>query len=302
MPASASRTINKDQQMKWMPLSAGLGLALLVCTPGAAAPSISQVYLADAEAEIAIGTDGAVTSVELRRTPALEGEVGDRLEERIRNWRFVVMRNEAGDPVPARTRASLVLEGYQAETGKIEVRMSSPRFSARALGEGDKAEDFQVGGVLIHRVNPKWPKGAAQVGARVEVLVEYDASGQVTRAGARKAQLIGLSVDEHQAGRAKQLLQPFVRESERAIARWRFRPATAGQTEGNSAVVPVSFRPVGSQREYAKWEHAVAVHELERDWAQPKHSDAASAPQMVPDDDLSFGLVRLVEFKEGELL
>jgi len=278
------------------------GLAWLLLAPVLAASPVSNVYLADAEAEIAFDSDGVVTAVEVQRTPALEGEVGDRLEERMRNWRFDVVRNENGEAVPARTNARLVLEGRETEPGRIEVRMNEPVFTARSLGQRHSGADFSLGGQRVHRVTPKYPKDSARVSARVLVLAEFDASGRVLRAGARKAMLMGVQVSERETGRAQKILQPFVRESERAIARWRFPPAAEGETGTRSVLVPVSFLVPPAQRTLTKWELAVSVHSLERDWAQPGKQTSALPPQALPDDDGSFNLVRLVDSIEGQLL
>jgi len=278
-----------------------LMLAWLVFAPGLAASSVSHVHLAEVEAAIGIGIDGAVTSVELRRTPAVQGEVGDRLEERMRNWRFVVVRDEHGAAVPARALVSMVLEARQHESGRIEVRMSQPSFNALLNGKRVSAADVTVDGKRIHRVSPKWPRRAAHASSRMLVLAEVDASGRVVRAGARRVQLLGVQVGANEHGRAREMLLPFVKSAERAVSQWRFPPAEDGQTQLRTVLIPMGFHPTAHHK-LLDWELAVSIHALEQDWAQPSQRTSDSDLQMVPDDDLSYGLVRLVDSLDGQLL
>lgn len=283
--------------MKWIAM--GLGLALMLGAARADTPSMSQIYLTDVEAELGIAADGSVSAVKLPRTPALEGQIGDRLEERMRGWRFAV---DAVNGTPSRVHVRLMLEAREIDTHEWQVRLSTPVFSGLQLGERPKAADYEIDGQRIKRTAVKWPSVSAQVSARVEVLVEYDADGKVTRAGTRRAQLLGVKVESHQTDRAEDVLQPFVREAERTLTRWRFPAAAAGETEPRSALVPVHFRPAGKYGPLRKWELAVAVHALERDWARADPEAIGPAPSAVPDDDLSFGLVRLLDPVDGQLL
>lgn len=287
--------------MKWISMVLGLGLALMLGAAQADTPRISQLYLTDVEAELGIAADGTVTSVELPRTPALEGEIGDRLEARMRGWRFEVDVGANGAK-PSRIHVRMMLEARDIEANQWQVRLSTPVFSALQIGERLTDEDYQVDGQRIQRAPAKWPAAGVQVGARIEVLVEFDASGRVTRAGARRAQLLGVTVEPHQTARAQEALQPFVREAERTLLRWRFPAATADQTETRSVLVPVHFQAAGRLGRLDKWELAVAVHALERDWAQPDPDATGPAPPALSDDDLSFGLVRLMDAVDGQLL
>lgn len=287
--------------MKWRSPLLGLAFAAMLGSAQADTPRVSPLYLTDVEAELGLADDGTVSAVNLPRTPALEGEIGDRLEARMRGWRFEVDAGANGEK-PSRIHVRLMLEARDIDANQWEVRLGTPVFSALRIGERLTDEDYQVDGQHIKRAPVKWPASGVQIGARIEVVVEFDASGRVTRAGARRAQLLGVKVEAHQTARAENALQPFVREAERSLARWRFPAAAAGETEPRSLLVPVHFQPADRHGPLDKWELAVAVHALERDWAQPDPDATDSAPPALSDDDQSFGLVRLLDAVDGELL
>lgn len=284
--------------MQWRSGLLGLAFAVVLGSAEADTPRVSPLYLTNVEAELSLADDGTVTSVNLPRTPALEGEIGDRLEARMRHWRFEVEAGANGEK-PSRIHAQLTLEARDIEGDQWQVRLSTPVLSTRRIGERLTDEDYRVDGQHIKRAPVKWPASGVQVGARIEVVVEFDASGRVTRAGARRAQLLGVTVESHQTARAEEALRPFVREAERSLARWRFPAAAA---EPRSVLVPVHFQPAGRHGPLDKWELAVAVHALERDWAQPDPDANEPAPPALADDDRSFGLVRLAESVDGQLL
>lgn len=287
--------------MHWRSGWLGLVFAVMLGSAEADTPRISPLYLTDVEAELSLADDGSVRSVHLPRTPALKGEVGDRLEARMRHWRFEVDTGANGEK-PTQVYVQMTLEAREIDATEWQVRLGTPVLSTRRIGERLTDEDYRVAGQRIKRVPVKWPASGVQVGARIEVLVEFDASGRVTRAGARRAQLLGVSVGAHQTARAQEALQPFVREAERTMARWRFPIAAAGETEPRSVLVPVHFQPAGRHGPLDQWELAVAVHALERDWAQPDPDTNEPAPPALADGDLSFGLVRLSESVDGQLL
>lgn len=287
--------------MQWRSGLLGLAFAVMLGSAMADTPRISPIYLTDVEAELRIDSEGTVASVNLPRTPALEGEVGDRLEARMRDWRFEVEAAANGDK-PSHIHVRLMLEARDIDADQWEVRLGTPVFSAMRIGERLSDDDYQIDGERIRRVAVKWPTAGVQVGARVEVLVEFDASGRVTRAGARRSQLLGVTVEAQQTARAEQALRPFVREAERTLLRWRFPAAAAGQTEPRSVLVPVHFQPADRHGPLDKWELAVAVHALERDWAQPEPDTTTPAPPALADDDRSFGLVRLLDWTDGQVL
>lgn len=286
--------------MQWRSGLLGLAFAVMLGSARADTPRISPLYLTNVEAELSLADDGSVRSVHLPRTPALEGEIGDRLEARMRHWRFEVDAGAGGEK-PTRVHVQMMLEAREIDATEWQVRLSTPVLSTRRIGERLADEDYQVDGQHIKRVPVKWPASGVQVGARIEVLVEFDAGGRVIRSGARRAQLLGVTVEPHQTARAENALQPFVREAERSLARWRF-PAAAESTETRSVLVPVHFQPAGRHGPLDKWELAVAVHALERDWTQPDPDTNEPAPPALADDDLSFGLVRLAESVDGQLL
>jgi len=287
--------------MQWRSGLLGLAFAVVLGSAEADTPRISPLYLTNVEAELSLADDGSVRSVHLPRTPALEGEIGDRLEARMRHWRFEVDAGAGGEK-PTQVHVQMMLEAREIDATEWEVRLGTPLLSTRRIGERLTDEDYQVDGQHIKRAPVKWPASGVQIGARIEVVVEFDASGRVTRAGARRAQLLGVKVEAHQTARAENALQPFVREAERSLARWRFPAAAAGETEPRSLLVPVHFQPADRHGPLDKWELAVAVHALEREWAQPDPYAIGPAPPALPEDDLSFGLVRLLGAVDGELL
>lgn len=284
--------------MKWISMVLGLSLALMLRVAQADTPRISPLYLTDVEAELSIDGEGTVTSVHLPRTPALAGEIGDRLEARLRGWRFEVDTGANGEK-PSHIHVRLMLEARDIENNQWEIRLGTPVFSTLRIGERPSDDDYGIDGQHIKRVAVKWPAAGVQVGARVEVLVEFDASGRVTRAGARRSQLLGVTVEAQQTARAEEALRPFVREAERTLLRWRF-PMDAA--EPRSVLVPVHFQPAGRHGPLDKWEQAVAIHALERDWAQPDPDTTAPAPPALADNDRSFGLVRLRDWTDGQVL
>jgi hypothetical protein len=221
----------------------------------------------------------------------------------MRDWRFEVVRDDHGQPVPVRTHVAMMLEGTRTEAGDIEVRLLEPRFSARSIGQRLTSDAYAVDGERIQRVAVRYPPRGVWADARVLVVAEYDASGRVVRTGARTAQLLGVTVKAREHRRAQQMLQPFVYEAERATAQWRFPPASKGESGLRSVLIPVHF--VGQDRprtDLRHWAPAVSIHALEQDWAQPENFRTELALQTVPDDDASFGLLRLLSAVDGSLL
>lgn len=265
---------------------------------------ISRVLLAEAEADIGFDTEGRVTRVELVRTPAMEGLMGDRVQARMAAWRFQPVLDEHGEPAPARTRARLMLEATPLQDGGFSVRLGQPAFSASAVGERVRDADHAYQGQRIHRARPAWPRSASPgLSAHVVLLVEFDAEGAVVRAGARSASLLGVTVRERQERQAHDLLRPFVQEAERTLMRWRFPPAADPEAGPRQVLVPIQFSGWGEPIRFHQWEHSVSVHGLEREWAKPGRN-VPSVPDMLAAEDAAAiaGGVRLVDPVEGEVL
>lgn len=276
-----------------------IGLFWLLAAGPLSAAEFSMVYLAEAEAEVDIEEDGTVSAVRLARTPAIEGEIGERLEERMRAWRFKPVRNEAGEAMKVVTTARMQLEATpgDGDDEPLVVRTRQPSFTSRGLGERARRADWEVGGQIIRRVQPRFPSSYPAANARVIMKLSYDASGRVIDSTVHTAQLLDVAVGERDGAVAQRILGSFIESTRVALQRWRF-PASA---DGGSVLVPVQFDSTRSSRGLDKWRMAVNIPALE-DGVRRNDPRDEGAPAMLAGDDSAFGLVTLLTETDEEIL
>jgi len=213
--------------------------ALLVAALSAA-PAVArdapQVYTAGTTGELVVDTEGRVVEVTLDRK-ALGDEVMQGFEDRIRQWRFEpVLR----DGAPVRAKASMSL-------GLIVIRqpgVAGLRLGFERVQFFDPAEREARRGVSRSLAPPTYPRSesVAQIGGRVNLLLQLDPDGRVVRAAAESVNVYGDELD----GKVERHARNFSRAAEQAASRW-----TIPGIEGGVVVVPVTFSPY--QHDGQRW-------------------------------------------------
>lgn len=207
--------------MRWF----ALAFALLACTAFAAPP---PEYVLALRGTLEVGPDGAV------RSYTIEGDTDaaakKAVEAAVAKWRFrPVVRD--GKPVIARTTMHLGLKAIPTEHDTFQLKLETATF-------GDEVK-------LRNVPPPKFPYEAAQarLSARVMVVLDVGADGNVRNAGAYQTSLAANTPNEKVAQQWRRL---FERSAEIAARSWTVERADGGKAPiaPHQYVVPVEFRMI----------------------------------------------------------
>jgi hypothetical protein len=214
--------------------------------------------------QLVIEPDGRVSEVVL---DALDPPLREPFIAAIRQWRFHPVEQ---DGQAIRARAAFQIAAFaetSGEGGAWRLGVENVWFRDDPAGSPGGAAQSSA----LHP--PKYPTQAARNGhgARVDVVVKLDGSGRVVDAAVAALALQGAKVGRH--GTAGQSLQLFSESALKAARGWTIRDASA--IAQGSAVVPVTFSPLGVTEPGERWMPVIPVP------LEPSHEAAALAAEAV---------------------
>lgn len=219
-----------------MKLFAGaLLLVSALLSPPATAGDEFEVFVARTTGELTIDAEGRVAEVSLDRKQ-LGDSVMEGFERLIRQWQFEPIEQD-GRPVRAKARMSLDLVVIRhPEVEGLRLGFEQVQFIEPARQEAAAPSSYSM-------QPPRYPEEELRrgIGARVMLLVQMDAEGQVTSAAAESVLLLGEEVGRHQERHARNL----GKAAEKAAAGWRL-PGI----EGGVARVPVHYYAPNQGRDH----------------------------------------------------